>query len=491
MSINASLANALSGLRVTSKMTEAASNNLANVLTDGYGRQVVNVSSIAQNGIGAGVRVTAVQREMAPEYTAPRRQADSEAARSTSIAEALGRIGQALGETDGDDGLFLRLQEFEAQLRALAETPESTPRQVAALDAARDLVGLLNGLSDVAATVRQDADAAIAAQVSTVNASLQRIADLNAKVKLLAPTDIALPTLIDERERLVDQISAIIPVREQLQDNGALHLYTAEGVFLLRERPQTVSFTARPIITAGMEYLPGGAGALSGIMVGDQEITPGSGDRFAVQSGSLAGQFAVRDGVGTVFQRQIDGFAADLIARFQDPAVDPTLGTGDPGLFTDAGAALDPLATNGLAGRIALNPLADPAQGGRVAAFRDGLQAPAPGPASSDTILRNLLGALRQRVTPASVPGLSGTYSSVELAAGLVEMTAVSRTDAEADASRLNATRTTLAEAEAARIGVDQDAELASLIRIEQAYNANVQIIQTVSRMMQELSELR
>ena len=106
MSINTTLANALSGLRVTSKMTEAASNNLSNALTDGYGRQTVHLSSVALNGTGTGVRVSTVQREMAPEYTAPRRQADGEAAKATAIADALVQLGGALGEADATDGLF-------------------------------------------------------------------------------------------------------------------------------------------------------------------------------------------------------------------------------------------------------------------------------------------------------------------------------------------------------------------------------------------------
>ncbi len=491
MSISASLVNALSGIRVNNKLTETASNNLANVLTDGYGRQVANVSAVALNGAGVGVRITSINREMAPEYTQPRRQADADAGRGSAIADALSRIGVALGEADGDDGLFIRVQEFEAHLRALAETPEATPRQDATIDAAKDIASNLNKLSEMAAVIRQDADGAIDAQIDRVNSNLSRIADLNSNVQLLSATDSSFPALVDERERLIDEINAILPVRTQIQDDGTVHLYTAEGVFLLRETAKTIDFTHQDLITAPMVYAPGGAGALSGLTVDGEEITPGSGVRFAVQSGSLAGHFAIRDEAGTTFQERIDRFAVDLIARFEDPAVDPTLLAGDPGLFTDAGGVLDLTVIEGLAGRISVNALADPAQGGDAAALRDGLQAAVPGPSSSDTILRNLLDAARAKRTGTGVPGLTGAYSAAELASGLVEVTAIARTNAETDASRLNATRVTLGEAEAERIGVDQDAELASLIQIEQAYNANVQVIQTVSRMLQELSELR
>lgn len=490
MSLSASLAHALSGLRVTNKITEATSNNLANALTDGYGRQVVNVSSLARGGTGAGVRVASIDRASSPEYTLPRRDADGDAARESAIAEALVKIGVALGEADADDGLFKRIAEFESGLRALADAPGEGPRQDAAIQAAGDVVTTLNRLSQTVATIRQTADGEIATQIATVNRNLETIDELNSKIQLTGGTDLALPALVNERERLIDEISAIVPIRTQAQNDGTLHLYTAEGVFILREDPSPLTFTANPTITAPMVYAPGGAGALSGVFVGGQEITPGAGNIFELQSGALAGQFQIRDQTAVAFQERIDLFAADLIARFEDPSVDTTLAAGDPGLFTDAGGVLDLSVIEGLAGRLSLNALADPAQGGSATRLRDGLQSVAAGPSSSDTILRNLLGALRAQ-TATSVPGLSSLYSSMELAAGIVEQTAIARTDAETEASRKIATRTALAEAEAERIGVNQDEELSRLIQLEQAYGANLKMIQTVSDMLQDLMELR
>lgn len=490
MSLNTSLANALSGLRVNNKLTEATSNNLANALTDNYGRQVVHVSSMARGGAGAGVRIAGTERAMAPEYTLPRRQADGDAARQTAIAASLVRIGSELGEADGEDGLFRRLGEFEASLRALADAPEEGPRQEAAIEKTRDVASFLNTLSTTATEIRQRADSEIANQVDRVNRNLALIDDLNGKIQLLSTEDLSLPALINEREKLIDEVSAIVPVKTQVQQNGSVHLYTAEGIFLLREDPAPLGFTPNPTITPPMVYVPAGAGALSGIFVDAQEITPGAGNIFELRSGSLAGQVAIRDQVAVAFQERIDLFAADLIARFEDPAVDPTLGAGDPGLFTDAGGVLDMSVIEGLAGRIAVNALADPAQGGTATALRDGLQAAVPGPASSDGILRTMLSALRNPAAT-TIPGLSGVYGSVDLVAGIVQQTAIERTEAEAEAGRRSTARAALAEAEADRIGVDQDAELSRLIQIEQAYNANVRIIQTVSDMLQEIVELR
>ena len=491
MSISNSIANALSGLRVTGRMTEVASNNLANALTDGYGRQNIEVGASVLGGTGAGVSELSVTRTMAPEYTASRRLADGESAEASVLADAYARIGLGIGEADSEDSLFRRVEAFEAALRQFAETPESEPRQIQTIDAAKDVVSFLNKLSAEAAVVRQNADAAIAAEVATVNTNLAEIDRLNDRIKRLSATDRSAPTLIDERERLIDEINAIIPIQVQQRENNTVHLYTSKGSFLVQETAAELEFSASPIITAAMSYDPAGTGALSGLTLMGQDISPGAVNTLKLDSGSLAAHFAVRDEIGTEFNERIDQFAAELISRFENPTVDPTLGAGDPGLFTDNGAVLDLTVVEGLAGRIEVNALADPSLGGDVARLRDGLMSAAPGPETSDTIPRNLLDALTEGRTASAIPGLSGNLETSQMVSGIVELIGISRTNAETQSARLSGTRATLADSEAGKIGVNQDEELQSLIQIEQAYAANAQVIQTASRMLQIITEIR
>ena len=491
MSITSSFANALSGLGATGRQAGVASNNLANALTKGYARQSVDVSSSVLGGFGSGVRVAGVNRAAAPDLTAARRDSDADAATIDPQASALDRLGRSLGEATANDGLFRRLESFETALRMFAETPEAEARQLQTVDAARDLVGMLNGLSTEASTVRQNADANIAAQVATVNRNVEQIDSLNAKITRLSAGGRDVANLIDERERLIDEVNAILPVRTHARDNNTVHLTTAQGVFLLAEEPVPLTFTANPIITAPMTFIPGGGGALSGLTLGTLDITPGGSHPQRVTKGALAGNFAVRDEIGVDFNSRIDQFAVDLIQRFEDPAVDPTLAPGDPGLFTDNGGALDLTTIEGLAGDIEVNALADPAQGGDPSLLRDGLQALAPGPNGSDTIPRAMLDALTAGRSAAAIPGVSGNLSSAQMIAGIAEAQGVLRTDAETELAGLTSTRLALANTEAETIGVNTDKELQDLILIEQAFSANLQVIQTASRMLQDLSEIR
>ncbi len=491
MSLSSSMFNALSGMTVNTKLTEIASNNLANALTDGYGRQSVNLGSAALGGRGIGVAERSITRASAPQHTESRRQADGEAANATLQAEALARLGFQLGEATAEDGLFRRLDTLEAGLRQLSESPASAPLQSQAVTSAKDLVDKLNSISDQALTVRSDADAAIARDVATVNRNLQDIQELNTKIQSLSVTDTSVPSLIDQRERMIDEVNAIIPVRIQPQSDNVVHLYTAGGQFILQENANLLEFDRTPVITTPMQYDPTGGGVLSGLTLRGRDIAPGSGNPQQVREGTLAGHFAVRDQITVNHLERLDQFAVNLISRFQDPAVDPTLTATDPGLFTDNGVVLDLTNLEGLAGRIAVNTLIDPDQGGDPARLRDGLQSAGSGPLNSDVIPRNLLDALTGQVPANGIPGLAGSLSAFQTVSGIVELTGIERTSAEASAARLSSARATLANGEADRIGVDTDQELQALIQIEQAFAANVQVVQAASRMLQELLEIR
>ncbi|HSF95424.1 MAG TPA: flagellar hook-associated protein FlgK, partial [Thermohalobaculum sp.] len=113
-------------------MAEITSGNLANALTDGYGRQTVLLSSTVIGGYGTGVAVAGVQRASSPELTTARRGADGDLARVQVEFGALDRLERSLGTSGGGDSLAARLTAFEGALRQLAETPELAPRQFAA-----------------------------------------------------------------------------------------------------------------------------------------------------------------------------------------------------------------------------------------------------------------------------------------------------------------------------------------------------------------------
>ena len=153
--------------------------------------------------------------------------------------------------------------------------------------------------------------------------------------------------LMDQRQQAIDQISAIVPLREIPREMGTMALVTSTGAMLLDGAPAELGFTPVGVIAPGMTMA---SGALFGITLNGRAVDV-AGANSPIAGGSLAANFTIRDVLGVEAQAKLDAIARDLVERYQDPAVDPTLTPGQAGLFNDLGSAFDPANEVGLAQR--------------------------------------------------------------------------------------------------------------------------------------------
>lgn len=481
MSLSASLANAMTGLTASARAASVVSSNVANAMTDGYARRELNLSPQSVGGTGAGVKVDGVTRVVDRALLSDRRLADAEASNTRLKSGFLGRIERLAGTPEDAGSLSARLADLEAALVAAASRPDSQARLQDVADAAAGVARHLNLLSDAIQRERMDADAGIARQVRMLNETLGNIDRLNAEILSATASGHDATALMDQRQLLVDRVAEIVPVHEVQRDRNQISLYTAGGAILLEGNPALVGFSPVGVITADMSI---GSGALSGFTINGQPVP--SGDDGMLGGGTLGALVAIRDRLAPDAQSQIDALSRDLIERFASTAVDPSLAPGQPGLFTDAGAAFDPLLETGLAGRITLNALVDPAHGGQIWRLRDGLGASAPGNVGDATLLDALRTALTGLRTPASGMFIGMARSASGLAADLLSGFAGLRRQAEAQESFAIARQDALTGMQLAQ-GVDTDAEMQTLLLIEQSYAANARVIQVIDDLIQKL----
>ncbi|MEL6196643.1 MAG: flagellar hook-associated protein FlgK, partial [Pseudomonadota bacterium] len=461
------------------------SGNIANALTPGYAARGVTLGADAASG---GVRVLSTDRTSDPVLTALRREADAETAGASILAEGTARLASAIGELGDDGGLQPAATRFDGALRALADTPSSAPLQDAAARAAGDLATSFNSAAAAANALRSETDAEIARVVGRVNAATDEIASLNRSILRASASGQATAGFVDRREQLIDEVNGALAVTVTPGEAGTVTLRTREGALLVGQAARPISFTATPVVSPGQEYA-GGTGALSGLTIDGVDITPGGPGAQSVRTGALTGLFALRDEAVPRLIDGLDGAAADLVSRFE-AVVDPTLGPTDAALFTDAGARLSPPIAPGIAGRLSVNVAIDPGTGD-PARLRDGIGATAAGAAGDDTLLRDLVDALSDLTTAPGTPAADGPLDFRSRLAALSADASARRVDAEAAQSAADAARLDLADAEGAVIGVDQDRELERLVRLEQAYAANAQVIRTASAMLDELTRLQ
>lgn len=486
MSIGVALSNALSGLTASSKRAEVISDNVANALTPGYARRSLTVSSASAAGEGRGVRMHEVVRAIDPRATFERRAAQSNLGRDQAMASPLSVLADAIGSADQAGSLSSRAVALEDAMARLAETPEAPSLQQGAVTAANDMARALISASRDVQSTRMDAETAVTRMVDQANDALARIDALNEDIAQATVAGDTTAALEEARGEEIDRLADLIPVRTARRENGVLAIYTPGGAALLEGRPALLEFNAKSLITADMTLASGGLNAL---ILDGNPIAAGTGDG-PLDGGALGAQFAIRDVAAPQAQTQLDAIAQDLILRFQDPAVDPTLAAGDPGLFTDEGGAFDPLDTVGLAARIEINMAVDPTQGGAAWRMRDGINAVAEGPAGLDTLPRAHLESLREAVATPAGSGVSGLRSFGDLVDSIASLRARAAADADAAAAFTDGRYAVKAEAEAASTGVDSDREMSDLLLVEQAYAANARVLEIVDSLLRRLLEI-
>ncbi len=482
MSISAAMSNAVSGLTAASRSGEVVSSNVANATTDGYATRELQTSTRVVGGETAGVAVDCVQRNVDAGLLADRRLADAELSLEEGKEGFYIALDDLVGSPEDDASISGQVRSFETALTTAASRPDSDARLSDVLDSAKGLAASISAASDGVQAERLAADQAIANQIADLNQGLENLADLNAEISRLNGAGRDVTGLEEQRQRVIDGISEIVPVKEVPRADSKVALYTTGGAILFDETPKNFDFTSVNQITADMTRA---SGALSGITL-DGRPMEAQGPYAPLGGGSLEAAFSVRDDLGPDAQSQFDALARDLIERFEDPALDPTLAPGSAGLFTDGGTPLDVTDTVDLAGRLTVNASVDPAAGGEVTRLRDGLGSAAPGEVGNASLLYASLDALTTIRTPSdtSVTSTAGSFGS--LVSSFDARLAQDLSDAEQEVGFATSRQSSLRELELTQ-GVDTDQELQKLLLIEQAYAANAQVIETLDRLIQEL----
>ena len=328
MSLSSAMNSAVSGLTATARATEVVSENVANSGTDGYARRSLNTSAAA-NG-SQGVRINGVTRHVDPALLSNRREAEANHTGAQELADFHAKLEGLLGLPGDAGSIDTRLADFESSLISAASRPDLTQRLEASVTSAKVLASGLDQASDGVAEMRSAADRDINAQVGRLNSALEEVETLNKSITALQAGGAPAEGMMDQRQRLVDEINRMIPVNVVARPNNQVALFTNGGAALLDGRAADLSFSPAAMVTPDMSLA---AGTLSGLTINGINIPTGSASKH-LDGGRLGAKFQIRDELGVAAHAKLDQVATDLIQRFETAGLDPTLAAGDPGLFT-------------------------------------------------------------------------------------------------------------------------------------------------------------
>src|SRR5690606_28480188 len=192
------------------------------------------------------------------------RLASADAARAGTLADFHKSMADALGVPGQAGALTTLLSEFEAALVSASARPENESGLARALSAASALAGAYQFIGNSIQQTRTTADQAIAQDVATLNSGLEQVAELNRQIAMQTTAGGDANALQDERQRLIDQLAEIVPLKELPRENGRVALFTANGGVLLDgTEPARFGFTAAGPVTAGMAVGASALGLLS------------------------------------------------------------------------------------------------------------------------------------------------------------------------------------------------------------------------------------
>ncbi|WP_300424377.1 flagellar hook-associated protein FlgK [uncultured Hyphomonas sp.] len=482
MSISHAINAAQSGLKVSGLRADIVATNVANASTPGYVRRSVLVDETLLGGRTSGVAASGISRSADSALSAERRSISSDVAQSSLMSSTWQVLSSRIGDDAEGTGLFSKFSKFEAALSASVTSPESSTQLAALLDSANAVVTELNNLSQLVSQQRSEADREIADGVNVVNAALKQVEELNGLLAGMDRSTSQAAALMDDRDRTLDTIAEYLPIEAIPRDGGVVDVITVEGVYLVAGTAKQLEFSPANSFGADMTL---DNGALSGLSVNGQELTPGASSYAAISSGMFGALFTLRDTDLPNFGAQLDTIANDLVTRLSDDSIDPTKVPGEFGLFVDTGTPGDP----GLAGRIDLNAQVDPAQGGSLWRLRDGIGAAVEGPPGDNSILSAMSNAFT-KIQSMNSNGIQGGFSATELVAHVASLTGQTRISHESVLSSASTQHDLLIEAELSETGVDIDSQMQDLLAIEQAYAANARVIEIANQMMQKLMEI-
>ena len=436
-----------SGLTASRVSLELTSQNIANAANGDYSRRSLTQSEVVGGGrIGlntadsfGGVRLSGIAR--AQSALVQRQARDSAAALASTAAELRGMTAAetALERTS----LFDALVSFEAALTRLESDPTSAPLRTGALESARRLAGTFNTANETLANARRLTIGEAEADVITVNTLTDDLARINRELVSAREGSAGKAALLDSRDAALRKLSDQLGITTSFNPDGTVEVGAAGT-------PPT------PLVSGGTNA------ALSLTVAADGTLSFAiGGAAFAPASGAMAGRAAALQAKAGL-QGQLDSLAGDLVA----------LVNGAQATGSDlAGNAGQPVFSGTGAGDIAV-----------VMATGSGLAtAPAGAPAGSRDAsnLAGLLAGFAAETGPVAGTNtlllqLSSRVAGLELRRDGLSIVAAS---AEGELRR--------------EIGVDLDSEAASLVRLQQAFEANSRVIQVAAELFDTILGLR
>jgi flagellar hook-associated protein 1 FlgK len=296
-----------SGVTAYQRALATVSNNIANVSTDGYTRQDVSVTSnqprlLGNSYLGTGASFDAVQRQYDAFVESNLRNSNSDLASQKPLLSYVNRLIDVMG--DESIGLTTAMNRFFESSRDLSSDPASVVTRSSFLRDAEGLSSRFQQLANQFELLDKETRQSVETDVGQINSLTQQLGLLNKQMAKHSSADNQPSELLDQRDRLLRELSGLISVKTKFEPNGAVLVSVGDtldqGILVQQTKTRAISVSQSGIDKNKLEF------AIDAY--GTPETMPG------ISSGKIGGVMTFREQVLNPASDSLDNLA-EVMAR--------------------------------------------------------------------------------------------------------------------------------------------------------------------------------
>lgn len=426
---------------------EVTANNVANVNTPSYSREVPVLEEsppvvLGSLTYGTGVKLAQIHSVRDSILQLRIQQETGQQGQLNAFVTAMNQAQSLFTAGSGDIGS--QLSNLFSSIAQLSTDPLSISLRQGVLTAASNLALSFNHIASNLSAQRSNLDLNVVQSVQQVDTLTQQIAGLNGQIAALENVGQSASAFVDQRDNLINQLSGLIDVSEIKSDSG-ITLTTSNGTAL---------------VTGTQSYSLNTQADASGVQ---HVFAHGTDITSTISAGALGGLLQVRDQTLPGLLNRLDTLASSLATAFNsaNAAGFDLSGNAGGSMFTPP-----PAGGAGAAANMAV-AITDPAL---IAASSDGS-------AGSNGNLANFAAIQKQAVVAGATP--TDYYANLVFNVG----NDVSNGTAELQSSQLVLQQ--LQDQRGSISGVSLDEEAANMVQYQRAYDSVARIVTAVNQMLE------
>ena len=311
MSVGAIMNNAITGLNATQAALKTTSNNITNVNTEGYQKQVVELRSRINGDQGAGVELAEIKRLTDVFLSRQIRGAVADTERYDAMNDLHDRFQALLGSPQDNNSLAGRLDQVFEAFGSLPIEPDSLVRRTTAVNDLKAFADSMSVLATQLQDLRLEADRQVGDAVTIINTQLTRISDLNKQIQRAeVASGVGAPDLQNQRDEAFGILSEYVDIDTFTFGSGEIGVTAAGGVVLVDQLARQLEYNPPGTVTSASRFSQitiNKVNPIDGTLTATNETLDSN-----LQSGRVKGLLEMRDQILPNFSKELGEFSAKV-----------------------------------------------------------------------------------------------------------------------------------------------------------------------------------